>query len=110
MAQMSKITVGGPISVWMAFVGNELGMRDTSEGTGYPRIDAVIASAEQTKNWTRAATASETHLYLISSAMNLGIFEPFTQEQTALQTYLTQRRAGKRLCDYAWRLYAQSVT
>jgi len=42
--------------------------------------------------------------------MNLNIFEPFTEEQMALSEYLTQRCAGKRLCDYAWRLYAQSVT
>jgi len=81
-----------------------------SRGTGFPRVDAVIISAEQTKGWAKAATASECYLYQISSAMRLNIFEPFTEEQTALNDYLAARHAGKRLCDYAWRLYAQSVT
>jgi len=82
----------------------------TSGGTGFPRIDAVITSVEQTLDWGEAGTASECHLYQVRSAMNLNIFEPFTEEQTALHKYLSARLAGKRLCDYAWRLYAQSVT
>lgn len=79
-------------------------------GTGFARIDAVIASVSQTQDWAKAATSSECYLYQISSAMKLGIYEPLTEEQMALSDYLTQRQAGKRLCDYAWRLYAQSVT
>lgn len=79
-------------------------------GTGYARVDAVIASAEQTLDWGEAKTASDCYLYQVSSAMNLNVFEPFTEEQTALNDYLAARRADKRLCDYAWRLYAQSVT
>jgi len=82
----------------------------TSWGTGFARVDAVIASVSQTQDWADAKTADECYLYLISSAMNLSIYEPFTEEQMALSEYLTARRAGKRLCDYAWRLYAQSVT
>ena len=82
-------------------------MRLKSEGTGFARVDAVIASAEQTLDWDQASTASACYLYQVSSAMNLDIYEPFTAEQTALNDYLAERRAGKRLCDYAWRLYAQ---
>lgn len=85
-------------------------MKPRSHGTGFARIDAVIASAEQTPDWGHANTASACYLYQVSSAMKLDIFEPFTEEQTALNDYLADRRAGKRLCDYAWRLYAQSVT
>jgi len=81
-----------------------------SGGTGFPRVDAVIASAEQTLDWDTANTASECYLYQVRAAMNLNIFEPFTEEQTALNGYLAARHAGKRLCDYAWRLYAQSLT
>ena len=81
----------------------------TSGGTGFPRVDAVIASAEQSKDWAKAKTASECYFYQLSSAMSLDIFEPFTAEQTALNDYLAGRHAGKRLCDYAWRLYAQSL-
>ena len=79
------------------------------EPTGYARIDAVIASAEQTSDWGKAKTASDCYFYQVSSAMNLNVFEPFTEEQSALNDYLAARRASKRLCDYAWRLYAQSV-
>lgn len=82
----------------------------TLKSTGFPRVDAVIYSVEQTKDWGQANTACECYLYQVSSAVNLNIFEPFTAEQTALNDYLAARRAGKRLCDYAWRLYAQSVT
>ena len=88
---------------------NEI-MGMTSEGTGFARVDAVIVSVEQTSDWDEADTASQCYLYQLSSAMNLKIFEPFTEEQTALNDYLAARRAGKRLCDYAWRLYAQSFT
>lgn len=82
----------------------------TSRATSFPRVDAVIASVEQERDWVRAANSSECYLYQISSSMNLNIFEPFTAEETALNDYLAARQAGKRLCDYAWRLYAQSVT
>lgn len=85
-------------------------MADAESGTGFARVDAVIASVEQTQDWVAASSESECYLYQISAAMNLGIFEPLTPEQTLLGDYLTARRAGKRLCDYAWRLYAQSVT
>jgi len=93
----------------MRNVGKISFMRLTSRDTGYPRVDAVITSVEQTLHWDEALTASTCYLYQVSSAMNLNIFEPFTEEQTALNDYLAARRAGKRLCDYAWRLYAQSL-
>lgn len=81
-----------------------------SSATGFARVDAVIASLSLTPDWPHAAKPSDCYLYQLSSAMNLNIFEPFTEEQAALSNYLTQMQAGKRLCDYAWRLYAQSVT
>ena len=77
--------------------------------TGYASVDAVIMSVEQSNDWDEADTASACYLYQVRAAMNLNIFEPFTAEQTALNDYLAERRAGKRFCDYAWRLYAQSL-
>jgi hypothetical protein len=94
----------------MQIIGKDMIMGWAARKTNFPRVDAVIASVVQTHNWKEAASVSACHLYQISSAMNLNIFEPFTEEQMALSEYLTQRCAGKRLCDYAWRLYAQSVT
>ena len=85
-------------------------MRYTIRDTGFPRVDAVIASVEQSSDWDEARAASECYLYQVRSAMNVNIHEPFTEEQTVLNDYLAERRAGKRLCDYAWRLYAQSLT
>jgi len=78
--------------------------------TGFFRIDAVIQSVMQKDDWAPSLTRRETYLYQLRSTLNLNIFEPFTEEQTALNDYLAARRAGKRLCDYAWRLYAQSLT
>ena len=85
-------------------------MRLDLAGSGFARIDAVIQSVVQKDDWHEAATPSDAYLYQLSSAMKLNIFEPFTDEQKALSEYLTARQAGKRLCDYAWRRYAQSVT
>ncbi len=84
-------------------------MRLKSGSTGFARIDAVIASVEHSQDWTQANSQGESYLYHISAAMNLDIFEPFTAEQSTLSAYLAGRLAGKRLCDYAWRLYAQSI-
>jgi hypothetical protein len=39
----------------------------------------------------------------------VGRFAPFTEEESALNSYLASRMAGKRLCDYAWRMSAQSL-
>ena len=81
-----------------------------TERRNFPRIDAIAKSISHTDDWYKAAKQSETYLYQLRATLNLGIFEPFTPEQKALSDYLSARHAGKRLCDYAWRLYAQSVT
>jgi len=79
-------------------------------GAGFPRVEAVIASVEQCdEDWDIASSASNAYLYQLLATQNVDIFEPFTSEQTALNDYLAAKRAGKRLCDYAWRLFAQSL-
>jgi len=76
----------------------------------YPKIDAVIASIDfGGEPWEKAKTAEACHMYQIRAAQNLDIYEPFSDEQTALNAYLTQTQAGLRLCDYAWRLFIQSM-
>jgi len=84
-------------------------MRVKSEDTGFPRIDAVIASVEQANDWHCAKGDNESHFYQLLATIKLNIHEPYTAEQAALNGYLSVRRAGKRLCDYAWRSYAQSI-
>ncbi len=80
-----------------------------TSGISYPRVGAVIASVEASGDWDIASSAPNAYLYQLLATQNIGIFEPFSAEQTALNDYLAKRRAGKRLCDYAWRLFAQSL-
>jgi len=56
-----------------------------------------------------AESPDKLYFYQLRGAQNVDIFEPFTDEQKSLMDYLTQRKAGRRLCDYAWRIYAQSI-
>ena len=71
----------------------------------FPRIDAIIRSINVGDPWEKATTSEACHMYQIRAAMNMDIFEPFSDEQQALNAYLSQRIAGLRLCDYAWRLF-----
>lgn len=74
----------------------------------YPRIDAVIASVVTQDDWDVATSPDAAYLYQLRAAQNMGFFEPFSPEQTALNDYLAARHAGLKLCDYAWRLYAHA--
>lgn len=75
----------------------------------FARVNAVIRSVENSKNWDVAETPEKLYFYQLRAAQNVGILEPFTDEQACLMDYLTQRMAGRRLCDYAWRIFAQST-
>jgi len=75
----------------------------------YPRVDAIIASIEVSETWEAAHSPEAAYMYQIRAAQNMGIYQPFSNEQLALNDYLTSRKAGLRLCDYAWRLFVQSV-
>ena len=78
--------------------------------TKFSRVNAVIKSIElEPKIIDKAESEDRNFLYQLRAAGNVKIFEPYTEEQDALKTYLSQRQAGRKLCDYAWRLYAQSL-
>lgn len=70
---------------------------------------AIIECIEAVNDWDEAETSDKRHFYQLRAAHKVGIFEPFTTEQQSLISYLDNRNAGRRLCDYAWRLYAQST-
>jgi len=72
-------------------------------------LHAVLKAIAQSCDWDRAKTAEQCFLYQLRAAHNVGRFQPFTREETELNAHLTQLQAGKRLCDYAWRCYAQSL-
>jgi hypothetical protein len=76
--------------------------------SGFPAVDAVRQAIENDSDWDVAESAEKLHFYIILAAQNVGRFEPYTDPEIALNTYLTDRMAGKRLCDYAWRLLAAS--
>jgi hypothetical protein len=73
------------------------------------RLVAVIRSVEATDDWQQSRSVNETHLYILRAARNVGVLEPFDKEQSALNSYLQFKRADRKMCDYAWRLLAQSL-
>jgi len=72
-------------------------------------VDAVRKAIESDRDWDTAENEEKLHFYILRAAQNVGRFEPFSKDEQALNTYLTGRMAGKRLCDYAWRMLAQSL-
>ena len=72
-------------------------------------IQSIELGADSQREWESAQVSSQTFLYILRSAHNVGVSQPFTEDQKALNTYLMERLAGRRLCDYAWRLLAQSL-
>lgn len=73
------------------------------------RLVAVIRTIESSDNWDIAKSEREVFLYQLSAAQKVGVFEPFTAEQKSLNLYLQHRQAGRKTCDYAWRMLAQSL-
>lgn len=76
--------------------------------SGRPAVDAVRQAIESDLNWDLADSPEQQYFYILRAAQNVGRFEPFTADERALNAYLVQRLAGKRLCDYAWRMFAHS--
>ena len=77
--------------------------------TKFAHVNAVIASIENSADWDIAESPEKLYFYQLRAAQNVDIFEPFNDEQNCLIEYLNSRRAGRRLCDYAFRVYAQSA-
>lgn len=74
----------------------------------YAAVEAVRKAVEADVDWDKAENEDKLHFYILRAAQNVERFEPFEDEEMALNSYLTNRMAGKRLCDYAWRMFAQS--
>lgn len=77
--------------------------------SGRPAVDAVRKAVEGDCDWDVAESEEKLYFYILRAAQNLDRFEPFSEDEIALNTYLASRMAGKRLCDYAWRMFAQSL-
>ena len=63
-------------------------------------------AVEADRGWDRSQCEEKLHFHITRAAQNVGRFEPFSEEELALNVYLANRMAGKRLCDYAWRMFA----
>jgi len=77
--------------------------------SGHPAVDAIRHAVERDSDWDTAENENMLHFYILRAAQNIGRFEPYTPDEAALNAYLKSRMAGKRLCDFAWRMLAQSV-
>jgi len=75
---------------------------------GSAAVDAVRKAVEIDSDWDRAESQEKLHFYILRAAQNVERFEPFSEDEAALNNYLESRMAGKRLCDYAWRMFKQS--
>ena len=76
--------------------------------SGRAAVDAVRKAIEVDSDWDIAESEEKLHFFILRAAQNVERFEPFSEDELALNDYLINRMAGKRLCDYAWRLLAQS--
>ncbi len=95
--------MGGPTHIHQLHPQNVEASLETS------RLRATIKAIEVVSQWDRAETSAQNFLFQLKAAQSLEIFQPFTAEQQALSDYLSARMAGRRLCEYAWRSYAQSL-
>jgi len=77
-------------------------------GSDHAAVEAVRKAVESDTDWDTAENADKLHFYILRAAQNVERFAPFREEEEALNAYLEKRMAGKRLCDYAWRMLAQS--
>ncbi len=83
-------------------------MSKKSPSSKIQAVEAVRKAVEIDQNWDVAESEEKLHFYILRAAQNVGRFEPFSEAEQALNTYLANRMSGKRLCDYAWRMLAQS--
>ena len=84
-------------------------MKTETPWSGRPVVDAVRKAVEADSGWDVAESEEKLHFYILRAAQNVNRFEPFSEDERALNGYLASRMAGKRLCDYAWRMFAQSL-
>lgn len=71
-------------------------------------VDAIRATINVGTPWDKANSDIILRFNILKAAQNVGRFEPFSKAEQALNSYLEQRMAGKRLCDFAWRTLAAS--
>lgn len=78
--------------------------------SGFPIVDAIRAEIESQSEWDYSGTQDEVELNIFSAARRFGFFEPFDEEQVALNSILRRRNAGLHIATYAWGLYADALS
>lgn len=74
-----------------------------------PRLIALISDLEAYEALEKGKRPGDSYLYQISAAMRVGVHEPFTKEQEALNAFLSRIGAGKELTNKAWQLYTEDI-
>lgn len=74
-----------------------------------PRLIELISELEAYEGLEKGASPDKCYLYQIGAAMRVGVHEPFTEEQLALNAFLSRIGAGKALTNKAWQLYTQDI-
>lgn len=72
-------------------------------------LDDFLEFVRKAKNPSPAKSDDECHIFQVSSAIDLRVFEPFSQDEIQLNKVLTERRAGKILTECAWEFYVECV-
>lgn len=75
----------------------------------FAAVNAVCKAVESDNGWDQSNGEAELHFHILRAAQTVGRFEPFREDEHALNEYLVNRMAGKRLCDYAWRMFSQKL-
>lgn len=73
-------------------------------------VETVIRHVTNDANRKRSYNENECHFYQLRAALRCGYAEPFSAEQTAMNTMLTKLRADKKSTESAWELYHEIKT
>lgn len=66
------------------------------------RVIRALETLNIDDNYSRAPSADAVYLYQLIAAQKHGVYEPFDEEAQALNAWLLEARAGKRLVEEAW--------
>ena len=73
-------------------------------------VEQVIETISSDSARLKARDKNESHFFQMKAAKALGYELPFTKEQVAMNTILSNLQAGNACCQEAWQLYHKLTT
>lgn len=73
-------------------------------------VEQAIQIISQDTARLKARDKTESAFFQSKAALALGYEEPFTREQQAMNTILTQLQAGYACCEKAWQMFHKLTT